>query len=162
MLTSGHNWKYQDTTAHPAQWNFDHCAWCHGAAGIVMSRSSFQQNSQLSLGRRSAHMKYPNIFQPTFPDNAFTTIKSHVIKESSFDDSMCCGSLGCLDALLVANMESCKEIAPLLLTKFAKVGIHVDFENYGLFQGLGGVIYMLLRIINPMIVPSVCLWQIPT
>lgn len=130
-------------SAHPER--YQACAWCHGAAGIVMSRFA----ARTMVGAVS-----------TVPMAAITHIESRLLTGSS-GDTLCCGSLGCLEAVLIVNPQRALTLAAKLLSRFAATSIQVAADHYGLFQGVGGVALTLLRVVAPQKLPSVCLWQIP-
>lgn len=154
-ITSG-NWPdhRQPTVNSENTWP---CQWCHGAGGIGLARIGLLRHTEadanILIADISAAVKCAEM---RWPDNL---------------DTLCCGSLG--------NIELLQEAGPVLKRPELKVEavrrlvniVHVatmtgDFRlgsqgrrfNLGLYKGIAGVGYTLLRQIVAEL-PNVLLWE---
>jgi type 2 lantibiotic biosynthesis protein LanM len=132
------------------------CAWCHGAVGIGIARlgSLDVLHDTRVLGEI---------------EMACQTTCSRPLSELH---NLCCGNLGRAELLLLASQRLQRTEYALLARNIA--GQRLSFSNsdtpvsqrwsngpfdLGLFQGLSGAGYELLRLANPNRVPSVLLWE---
>lgn len=156
-LLDKNNFKYKD-------FRFDNNktfsnAWCHGAAGIVLSRV--------------AHRKYLNLFESEYSEIE-NGIKHLVINNNINGDHLCCGNSGICDIILsmglmlnnkdlihIANQKMAKIIQSSNSTIGYKFGNNIpkNFSNIGFFQGLSGIGYQILRCSNPKEFKSVLLFE---
>ncbi|MBN1198524.1 MAG: type 2 lantipeptide synthetase LanM family protein [Bacteroidales bacterium] len=133
-------------------------SWCHGAAGIGLSRSATLHLTDL----------------PAFRTN-LTTALSTILKTGLRDiDHLCCGNLGRAESLFYAArvlhdeallkeaykrvfgvMERAKRNGHYLLFRAGDN----DFFNPGFFQGVSGIGYQLLRMAYPDRFPAVLLFE---
>lgn len=89
-------------------------------------------------------------------------------------DHLCCGNLGCLDLLLTASqhlampayLTAARQQASQILARFQHTGTYhlrvnlpIGVHTPGLFQGLAGIGYQLLRLAYPDRLASVLLWD---
>lgn len=89
-------------------------------------------------------------------------------------DHLCCGHLGRIDVLLTAGQklsrpelsQLARERAAWVVIRARRLGAYRLFANLpprvfcpGLFQGVAGIGYELLRLANPEALPSVLLWE---
>ncbi|MBX5320273.1 type 2 lantipeptide synthetase LanM [Staphylococcus caprae] len=125
-------------------------SWCHGSAGIFLSRAIINQNISPSIDYVVEDL-----------NNAFNSL---LLRNKTFNYSLCHGEIGIIDIMLFI-----KEINP----KFKKHDLseEIDKSIYGLYRhlnqikgdlnmiglmgGITGIAYGLLRIINPKEVPSI-------
>jgi type 2 lantibiotic biosynthesis protein LanM len=128
--------------------------WCHGAAGIAMSRAALiglldrpELRTEAALG--------------------LETMRSRLLQQADF---ACCGNAGRIEALLVGSRvggdEGDRRAAEAHAAASAMVhaarshGYHVcelgERENPGFFLGMAGIGHLLLRVADPG-VPSVLL-----
>jgi lantibiotic modifying enzyme len=138
----------------------DHAArmssgWCHGATGIGLAR----------LGCRGL-IDDPEIEGEI--EAALATVQ--MAPPSRFDD-LCCGNFGRLDLYLSAGIGLGR---PELIAHARAVGAQRvgraleqgfawrrgdDSLNLGLFQGISGIGYELLRLAEPKSLPSILMWD---
>lgn len=125
------------------------CQWCHGATGIGMAR----------LGTLRAGI------EPTFIRQDIANALS--CAESSWPssgDTLCCGNLGTIELLASAGqLESSRAKLASLVAVARSTGDYAlgtggKRFNLGLFRGLAGVGYSLLRQVNRSL-PNVLLWE---
>ncbi|AEF42691.1 type 2 lanthipeptide synthetase LanM family protein [Hoyosella subflava] len=134
-------------------------AWCHGGPGIALSRLGLAQHGvaaeDLELGIRVAQ---------------------RAVNESNRTDILCCGRFGLVDTLLTAGrargLTDLVEEAQLSATQLieaaqARGGFSLSHllpsgvRQPGLFTGVSGIGYELLRLEDPELLPSVLLWEPP-
>lgn len=135
-------------------------AWCHGAAGI-------------GLSRLRATELFTNPLYRTEADNAIAmTVKTNVAihnLESNF--SLCHGGGGNADVFIEAYrltkddkyLQYCETVAAMALEQFARDGSYRSgfgmaaptMEDRSLYMGIAGVGYFYLRLLDPMNTPSV-------
>jgi lantibiotic modifying enzyme len=133
-------------------------SWCHGAPGIGLAR----------LGGWSIYWT-EEILQDV-EAALYTT------QECSWQgvDHLCCGNFGRIEVLLVAAQRlshtkwrlNAYQRAAWAVARARKTGAYQLFANLpnsvfnpSFFQGTAGVGYELLRLAEPMTLPSVLLWQ---
>jgi lantibiotic modifying enzyme len=139
--------------SHEPAWS---CQWCHGAGGIGLARMGM-----LNCG--------------FCDDGIHDDIKRAVVAVRRYghstNDTLCCGNLGNIEMLIGAAREledrSLNALAVSRVKQVMKIALNRgrygwrvggDNENLGLFLGLSGVGYSLLRIVAPEKVPNVLLW----
>jgi lantibiotic modifying enzyme len=132
-------------------------AWCHGAPGIVTGRL---------IGRAALG---DSLTGAELDDGLRTTATS---ERSS--DHLCCGALGRADVLLSAGLElgradllaSSRELVARVVARagdqgfrFAPTSFERSTDFVGLFRGLPGIGYLLLRMLEPSLLPSVLAFE---
>jgi type 2 lantibiotic biosynthesis protein LanM len=142
---SRHNWPDLRASNVPA-WP---CQWCHGAPGIGLARLGMQR---LGIGKFSG-----KVAEPTATDirNALVGVEQAA---ASAVDTLCCGTLGRIEFICEAagalDRGDLRELAARrLLTVLQRAAAAGDYRwnsgkrqfNLGLFRGLSGVGYTLLR-----------------
>ncbi|HWA89086.1 MAG TPA: type 2 lanthipeptide synthetase LanM family protein [Rhizomicrobium sp.] len=130
-------------------------SWCHGAPGIGLAR----------LGG------LPVCGNDAGIENALAAAQAAALHEV---DHLCCGNLGVAETLLVGGLrlhrpsliEAARRRAARVLARADDEGGYRLFANVagdlyhpGLFQGVAGVGYGLLRLAAPERVPSLLLWE---
>ncbi len=121
------------------------CKWCHGACGIGISRVAICK-------------LFPELQAALQPD-INRSLKLTLELQAEDNDCPCCGNLGCLELLLQAGSDlrakAKRRLAWLYQLRKKQViwqckpFTSADIINPGLFQGLSGVGYQLLRIVDP-------------
>ena len=154
-----HNWPDLRVAGQPA-WP---CQWCHGAPGIGLAR--------LATGRRIGRnatlgAKLGDTRVATDIDNAVESVKQAWPGQL---DTLCCGTLGGIEFLCEAadrtgafNDLAARRLAAVL----ANAAANGDYRwnsgkrqfNLGLFRGLAGVGYTVLRRIDRSL-PNVLVWE---
>jgi lantibiotic modifying enzyme len=131
------------------------CAWCHGAAGIGLSR----------LGA------LPLLDDPALRGEIAVAVEATLAQGLGFNHSLCHGDLGCLDFLHSAARalgdaaleEKVLRLAGGVLADIAaegwRCGMPEGAEPPGLMVGLAGIGYGLLRLAAPDETPSVLLLE---
>jgi lantibiotic modifying enzyme len=133
------------------------CQWCHGAPGIGLARIG-----TIRRGARDAQLLQIDI------RNAVDGVKRCKPRRL---DTLCCGTLGGIELLCEAgsalDRSDLREFAAQRLLAVVKDAANTgDYAwdsgkrqfNLGLFRGLAGVGYTLLRQINSSL-PNVLIWQ---
>ena len=132
-------------------------SWCHGAAGAALGR-----------------IKILSIYQ----DDALVTeteeaVRSTLIHGRLGNHSLCHGSLGNLETLLLASAAFADRKLTMTVSRMASVivesirihgwvcGNPMNVESPGLMTGLAGIGYQLLRLAEPEIIPSVLALEAP-
>lgn len=132
------------------------CQWCHGAVGIGLSRIGNLKNGSILASDTKVVEDSLKITKSSWPNSV---------------DTLCCGTLGSIEFLNEAGkIFEDAEIASLADSRLMAV-IEASHEkgayswnagntqfNLGLFRGLSGVGYTLLRKIDPQI-PNVLIWE---
>lgn len=147
------NWPDLRNTAGPA-WS---CQWCHGAPGIGLAR----------LATRRSHTLDRKVLDKDI-ENAVEGIQRF---PSSALDTLCCGTLGSIEFFCEAGRSldraDLREIAAqrlMAVVEEATTGGDYRWNsgsrqfNLGLFRGLAGVGYTLLRQIDASL-PNILIWQ---
>lgn len=130
-------------------------AWCHGAIGIGLARLTIRSKIDF-LGSTNDHF-------------ISAAIDSTLNKGFQTDPCLCHGHAGSLDFLLEANMnnfnlsETENAIYSSYLNAFLKNVDENEFTFYktkgafvpGLFDGLSGIVYVLLRLTFPREISSI-------
>jgi type 2 lantibiotic biosynthesis protein LanM len=166
---------FEDQTYDPARHNWPDlrvpgqpvwpCQWCHGAPGIGLAR--------LAIGRRiganaALDAKLGGTLVATDINNALESVKQ--AWPGQFD-TLCCGTLGGIEFLCeAADRAGAGEINELAARRLAAVlnsaAATGDYRwnsgkrqfNLGLFRGLAGVGYTVLRRIDRSL-PNVLVWE---
>jgi type 2 lantibiotic biosynthesis protein LanM len=131
-------------------------AWCHGAVGIGLSR--------LALPQTEASEREIQIALATTEQAGLHSF-----------DQLCCGTAGRIELLVAASQKLQRPDLLATARTWANQMLHHAHENDGnyrffanvplevsspgLFQGITGVGYELLRAANPALVPSVAIWE---
>jgi type 2 lantibiotic biosynthesis protein LanM len=153
------NWPdLRDYQGKPAAGSVFTSAWCHGAPGILLGRLA------------SRHIFTSQEIEKNIRDAATTCLLSPV----SGSDHLCCGSLGLADILLYAGIrtgnEELRTEAGLKVQKVIRraeqrgwytmfAGLDDEVINPGLFQGLSGIGYEMLRFACPEKMPSILVFD---
>jgi type 2 lantibiotic biosynthesis protein LanM len=133
------------------------CRWCHGAPGIGLARIG-----TIRRGELDAH---PLLIDVRNAVEGVQRCKPHRL------DTLCCGALGGIELLCEAGSSLGRSdlrefAAQRMLTIVEEAANTGDYAwnsgtrqfNLGLFRGLAGVGYTLLRQINSSL-PNVLIWQ---
>ncbi|GAA4030299.1 type 2 lanthipeptide synthetase LanM family protein [Allokutzneria multivorans] len=130
-------------------------AWCHGAPGIGIAR----------------HMVLDVIDDPTWRAELATATAATLRSGFGSDHSLCHGDLGNLDFLLLAAQRDPTLTEPILRQAAGvldgvdqhgwRCGMHPNLVGAGLFTGLAGIGYGVLRLLDPEAVPSVLALEPP-
>jgi lantibiotic modifying enzyme len=133
------------------------CRWCHGAAGIGLARIG-----TIRRGGTDAHLLRNDVGNAV---EGVKRCKPHRL------DTLCCGALGGIELLCEAGSSlgrsDLREFAARRLLAVVKRAANTgDYAwnsgtrqfNLGLFRGLAGVGYTLLRQTNSAL-PNVLIWQ---
>jgi class II lanthipeptide synthase len=156
-----HNWPDLRVPGQPV-WP---CQWCHGAPGIGLAR--------LAIGRRiganaALDAKLGGTRVAADIDNAVESVMQAWPGQL---DTLCCGTLGGIEFLCeAADQAGAREINELAARRLAAVLANAasggDYRwnsgkrqfNLGLFRGLAGVGYTLLRRVDRSL-PNVLIWE---
>lgn len=146
------NWPDFRSPTDPA-WS---CRWCHGAPGIGLARLATTRNAQMD-----AEILNKDI------GNAVEGVQ----RRSSELDTLCCGTLGSIEFFCEAGRSlhraDLRDIAAKrLMTVLKEAAISGDYRwnsgksqfNLGLFRGLSGVGYTLLRQVDASL-PNILIWR---
>jgi type 2 lantibiotic biosynthesis protein LanM len=132
------------------------CGWCHGATGIGLARlgcldlidhAGFAGEIEAALATTRNARPWPL-------------------------DHLCCGNMGRAEFLLTAGVrlgrrdltQLARDRAEAVLARSEARGGFIwlsgdDSVNLGLFQGIAGIGYQLLRLAEPAALPSILLWD---
>lgn len=137
------------------------CQWCHGAAGIGLARTATAKALQ---GRAS--LEWGDIDQ-----DVERAVEAVVAAWPYATDSLCCGSLGGIELLRDAATHLGRpELRDLAGNRMSEIAREADAEgdylwdisdsnlNLGLYRGVTGVGYTMLRQIDPSL-PNVLVWE---
>jgi lantibiotic modifying enzyme len=157
-----HNWpdlRGGGATAWP-------CQWCHGAPGIGLARLGMQKRGGKIAQREGERLKA-----------AISNAIAGVEQASPGDvDTLCCGSLGRIEFICEAanalKRDDLRELAARrLMTVLQRAAATGDYRwnvgrrqfNLGLFRGLSGVGYTLLRqallLDGDTSLPEILIWE---
>jgi type 2 lantibiotic biosynthesis protein LanM len=133
------------------------CQWCHGAGGIGLARIGTLR--QLPINRddlRTDILRAVNAVKLAWPYSV---------------DTLCCGSMGNAELLYEAGLtlerpDLCAEASQRIMAIVTAAGLRGDYLwtvgdkrfSLGLFRGLAGVGYTLLRQVDPNL-PNVLIWE---
>jgi len=147
-----HNWP--DLRSSEPHWP---CQWCHGAPGIGLARVAMAKRGGLDSERLTTDIC-----------NAVEGVEHGRPTQL---DTLCCGTLGCVEffceAASVLNRGDLRELASRrLLAVMEQAAATGDYRwnggkrqfNPGLFRGLAGVGYTLLRQADASL-PNVLIWE---
>jgi type 2 lantibiotic biosynthesis protein LanM len=141
------------------------CQWCHGATGIGLARlCALEAELSCKTSPRGANLLLQDVHR---------AVKGISLLELPAPlDSLCCGNAGNIEFLWEAGMRLNRpELINLADSIFAAVidrhRIEGDFAwnssntafNLGLFRGLSGLGYSMLRRANPGALPNVLIWE---
>jgi type 2 lantibiotic biosynthesis protein LanM len=141
------------------------CQWCHGAPGIGLARLAtarrIASHAELQVGLDAAHLN----------DDIAKAVEGVKRARPAQLDTLCCGTLGGVEFLCeAADRVSGREIGELALQRLTAVldrsAASGDYRwnsgnrrfNLGLFRGLAGVGYTILRRLDPSL-PNVLIWE---
>jgi type 2 lantibiotic biosynthesis protein LanM len=156
-----HNWPDLRVPGQPV-WP---CQWCHGAPGIGLARLATARR----VGTYAAlDAKLGSTLVATDVNNAVESVKKAWLGQL---DTLCCGTLGGIEFLCeAADRTGAREISELaarrLATVLASAASTGDYRwnsgkrrfNLGLFRGLAGVGYTVLRRLDRSL-PNVLVWE---
>jgi lantibiotic modifying enzyme len=156
-----HNWPDLRVPGQPV-WP---CQWCHGAPGIGLARLATARR----IGAHAAlDAKLGGTLVATDINNAVEAAKQAWPGQL---DTLCCGTLGGIEFLCeAADRTGAREISELaarrLATVLAGAASTGDYRwnsgkrrfNLGLFRGLAGVGYTVLRRLDRSL-PNVLIWE---
>jgi lantibiotic modifying enzyme len=156
-----HNWPDLRVAGQPV-WP---CQWCHGAPGIGLARLATARR----IGANAAlDAKLGGTRVAADIDNAVESVKQAWPGQL---DTLCCGTLGGIEFLCeAADRVGAREISELAARRLAAVLASAaatgDYRwnsgkrqfNLGLFRGLAGVGYTLLRRVDRSL-PNVLIWE---
>ncbi|MGE5367131.1 MAG: type 2 lanthipeptide synthetase LanM family protein [Betaproteobacteria bacterium] len=156
-----HNWPDLRVPGQPV-WP---CQWCHGAPGIGLARLAIARR----IGANAAlDAKLGGTLLATDIGNAVESVKQTWPGQL---DTLCCGTLGGIEFLCeAADRAGACEINELAARRLAAVLANAasggDYRwnsgkrqfNLGLFRGLAGVGYTLLRRVDRSL-PNVLIWE---
>jgi type 2 lantibiotic biosynthesis protein LanM len=166
---------FEDQTYDPARHNWPDlrvpgqpvwpCQWCHGAPGIGLARLATAR----CIGADPAlDAKLDGARVAADADNAVESVKQAWPGQL---DTLCCGTLGAIEFLCeAADRAGAREISELATRRLAAVLASAaatgDYRwnsgkrqfNLGLFRGLAGVGYTLLRRVDRSL-PNVLIWE---
>lgn len=134
------------------------CQWCHGAPGIGLARIAV---ARLALAETST--------LTTDIERALAGVENGWTNQTR--DTLCCGTLGTIEFLAEAGTalgrSELRELAQQrLIDVVSTAAVRGDYRwiagkrqfNPGLFRGLAGVGYSILRQLDPTL-PNVLLWD---
>jgi lantibiotic modifying enzyme len=132
--------------------DFTVCSWCHGATGIGFARLGIARQAGLDMTR---------------------AIRRTITEPLADADSLCCGNFGRISFLLEAGIRldrpelvaQARSRAAQRLTTCASAFPNVfgdHAQNLGFFQGVSGIGYELLRLLDPDVFPCALLWEVET
>ena len=156
-----HNWPDLRVAGQPV-WP---CQWCHGAPGIGLARLATARR----IGANAAlNAKLGGTIVATDIDNAVESVTQAWPGQL---DTLCCGTLGGIEFLCeAAGRAGAREISELAARRLASVLTSAtatgDYRwnsgkrqfNLGLFRGLAGVGYTVLRRLERSL-PNVLVWE---
>jgi type 2 lantibiotic biosynthesis protein LanM len=148
-----HNWPDLREEGGPS-WP---CQWCHGAPGIGLARIATSRLRGMDAARLAADI-----------ENAIEGVK---LGRPTALDTLCCGALGGVEFFCEAGAalgrDDLRALAALRLTAVLQTAAAAgDYRwnsgkgrfNLGLFRGLAGVGYTLLRRVDGSL-PNVIIWE---
>ena len=141
------------------------CQWCHGAPGIGLARLATARRIAAKPAMRDT------INAARLDDDVAKAIEGVRRAWPAQLDTLCCGTLGGIEFLCEsANSTGGDEIGELALQRLTEVlggpTANGDYRwnsgnrrfNLGLFRGLAGIGYTLLRRFDPSL-PNVLIWE---
>lgn len=141
------NWPDFRNGDDPA-WAF---GWCNGAPGIGLARIAVQRH----------------LSDPFLQEEIETAVRAVEQSAPAAVDHLCCGAFGHVDLLLAAGRgEAARQRAAQAAGRAVSEGgfrlfprLPRSARSYGLFQGLAGIGYQMLRLAAPDRVPSVLCFE---
>jgi len=134
------------------------CQWCHGAPGIGLARIAVARLGLLATSTLATDI-----------ERALAAVENGWVHQTH--DTLCCGTLGTIEFLTEAQtaLGRCElgELArQRLIHVVSTAAVRGDYRwiagrrqfNPGLFRGLAGVGYSILRQLDPTL-PNVLLWD---
>ena len=131
-------------------------SWCNGAAGIALSRLA----------------ALPIIDTPQVRQDISHALRATLLAGSEGPDTVCCGAMGRVEALLVAAKElgdpdclqEAQKMASTVLRRSQPPGSYALGWRKAPYlasfhQGMSGIGYEFLRLAAPASVPSLLLWE---
>jgi lantibiotic modifying enzyme len=161
------NWLHQENIGNAIEY-YDRCQWCHGAPGIILARRAINNihGNPFALGKRARARMGKGCIKFTFstniPKTALEYVENHVLYDNCVNDTLCCGSFGCLECIFSFECPKYDDGLAVILKNIARRGLRIHPSNLGLFQGKGGLIYHLLEKLYPNVLGSFLLWEIPS
>jgi lantibiotic modifying enzyme len=162
---------FENSSHDPSRNNWPHfrgegeptwpCQWCHGAAGIGLARIAMVRQRGINA-ILDTHLLRRDI------KNA---LKGVELGSESPVDTMCCGTLGCIEFLREAGgilgRSDLRDLAARRLLVIQQTAASTgDYRwnagkkqfNLGLFRGLAGVGYTFLRQVDSLL-PNILIWE---
>lgn len=134
-------------------------SWCHGAPGI-------------GLARAASLRWFDNVQLHSDVDRALTATQRALTSKPTPSRFLCCGDMGRVECLFtMARLtgiseleETARRYAARIVQQAAQIGGYRPagtqvLHNSGLFTGISGIGYELLRLGHPERVPSALLWE---
>ena len=132
-------------------------AWCHGAAGIALSRLA----------------ALPILDTPHVRQDISHGLRAIRLAGTAELDTACCGAMGCVEALVVAAkelgdaayLEEARKMASSILRRSQQPSASYQLgwkkAPYlaSFHQGMAGIGYGFLRLAAPASLPSLLLWE---
>ena len=131
-------------------------SWCHGAAGIALSRLA----------------ALPILDTPQVRQDIFHGLRATRLAGTTELDTLCCGAMGRVETLVVAAkelgdpayLEEAQKMASSILRRSRQVGSYALGWKKAPFlasfhQGMSGIGYQYLRLAAPASLPSLLLWE---
>jgi lantibiotic modifying enzyme len=141
------------------------CQWCHGAPGIGLARLATARRIAANAALRD------KVDAMRLGDDVAKAVEGVRRARPSQLDTLCCGTLGGIEFLCEsADSMGGDEIGVLALRRLTAVlsgpVANGDYRwnsgnrrfNLGLFRGLAGIGYTLLRRLNPSL-PNILIWE---
>ena len=149
------NWP--DFRLPPNEQGYAHrTAWCHGAPGIAMSRLA----------------ALPILDTPQVREDISHGLRATRLAGTEEPDTVCCGAMGRVEALVVAAkelgdpayLEDARKMASSILRRSRQGGSYaLGWKKTpflaSFYQGLAGIGYEYLRLAAPASLPSLLLWE---
>ena len=148
-----HNWPDLRGNEMPS-WPYQ---WCHGAPGIGLARIAMMKSGIINSALLAIDIQ--------------SAVKGTEHAWPGRVDTLCCGTLGCIEFLQAAGKvlgrnDLCELASQQLLTILQSAASNGDYRwnkgkrqfNLGLFRGLAGMGYTLLRQVNESL-PNVLIWE---
>lgn len=126
--------------------------WCHGALGIGLTRVALERLAESEDRHR---------------DDIALAVSRNIAAPPLAKDSLCCGTMARTELLsATTHTEASWAVAGEVLDRAEHVGqfalsgvAGADFFDPSLYQGLSGIGYQLLRLIEPAKIPSLLTWD---
>jgi type 2 lantibiotic biosynthesis protein LanM len=149
------NWP--DFRVPPTEHGYAHqTTWCHGATGIALSRLA----------------ALPILDTPQVRQDISHGLRATRLAGTQGVDTVCCGAMGRVEALVVASKElgdpayqqQAQKMASSILRRSRQAGSYALGWKKGLYltsfhRGMSGIGYEFLRLAAPASLPSLLLWE---